>query len=119
MLALLVGELEEDALAFGLLEALAVALEEVVRPALAADADEQRLPVVDALLQLLGAGREQAVGRALEEEERRLRLEAGMLRQQLAVARLELAEVLLLLVGEPLEHLGGRARSRASFAARV
>ena len=46
--ALLVGELEEDPLAFGVLEALAVALEEPVRAALAADADQQRLQVVDA-----------------------------------------------------------------------
>ena len=75
MLALLVGELEEDALAFRLLEALAVRLEEAVRSALAADADEQRLAVAAALLELLGARREQAVGGALEEEERRLRLE--------------------------------------------
>ena len=46
--ALFVGELEEDALAFGVLEALAVPLEELVRPALALDADEQRLLIVDA-----------------------------------------------------------------------
>ena len=44
--ALLVGELEEDALALGLLEALAVFLEELVRAALAADADEQRAAIV-------------------------------------------------------------------------
>ena len=49
VLALLVGELQEDALAFGVLEALAVSLEEAVRAALAADADHQRLPVVDAV----------------------------------------------------------------------
>jgi hypothetical protein len=42
VLALLVGELEENPLALGLLEPLAVALEELVRAALAADADEQR-----------------------------------------------------------------------------
>ena len=46
--ALLVGELEEDLLAFGVLEPLAVALEELVRAALALDADEQRLLIVDA-----------------------------------------------------------------------
>ena len=55
MLALLVGELEEDLLALGVLEPLAVALEELVRAALAADADEQRLLVVDAVGQLFGA----------------------------------------------------------------
>ena len=44
---LLVGELEEDPLAFGILEPLAVPLEEPVRSALAADADQQRLLVVD------------------------------------------------------------------------
>ena len=64
------------ALAFGLLEALAVFLEELVRAALAADADEQRLrDRRTPFLQLLGAGGEQPVGRALEEQERRLRLE--------------------------------------------
>ena len=51
--ALFVGELEEDLLAFGVLEPLAVALEELVRAALALDADEQRLLIVDALAQLL------------------------------------------------------------------
>ena len=49
VLALLVGELEEDPLAFGVLEPLAVALEEPVRAALAPDADQQRLPIVDAV----------------------------------------------------------------------
>ena len=75
VLALLVGELEEDLLAFGVLEPLAVSLEELVRAALALDADEQRLLIVDAVAQLLGALGEQAVGRALEEQERRPRLE--------------------------------------------
>ena len=46
MVALLGRELEEDLLALGVLEALAVALEELVRVALAADADEQRAQVV-------------------------------------------------------------------------
>ena len=61
MLALLVGELEEDLLAFGVLEALAVLLEEAMRAALAADADHQRLLIVDAAQQPLGAFGEQAV----------------------------------------------------------
>ena len=49
-----------------------VLLEEPVRPALAADADPERLLVVDALAQPLGALGEEAVGRPFEEEERRL-----------------------------------------------
>ena len=49
MFALFVGELEEDLLALGVLELLAIFLEEPVRAALAADADEQRLLVVDPL----------------------------------------------------------------------
>src|SRR5687768_18055828 len=53
--ALLVSELEEDLLALGILEALAVLLEEPVRTALAADADHQRLLIVDAAQQALGA----------------------------------------------------------------
>ena len=76
---LFVGELEEDLLALRVLEALAVALEEPVRAALAPDADHQRLQIVDALGQLLGAGGEQAVGGALEEQERRPRLELRIL----------------------------------------
>ena len=61
--ALLVGELEEDPLAFGVLEPLAVALEELVRAALALDADEQRLLIVHAAAQLLRAVGEDAVRR--------------------------------------------------------
>ena len=61
MLALLVGELEEDLLALRILESLAVLLEEPVRAALATDADEQRLLIVDAAQQALGALGEQAV----------------------------------------------------------
>ena len=49
VVALLVGELEEDALAFRFLEPLAVPLEELVRAALAADADEQGLAIGAAL----------------------------------------------------------------------
>src|SRR6478752_9126219 len=71
VLPLLVRELEEDPLAFRVLETLAVALEETVRAALAADPDHQRLQVADALRQLIGAGSEEPVGRALEEEEGR------------------------------------------------
>src|SRR5262245_144702 len=86
--ALLVGELEEDPLALGVLETLAVALEELVRSAFAADADHQRLAVVETLGQLLGARREEPVGGPLEKEEGRTRLELRVLRQELAVARL-------------------------------
>ena len=49
MLTLFFGKLEEDLFAFGVFEAIAVAFEEVVRSALALDADEQRLEIVDAL----------------------------------------------------------------------
>ncbi len=117
--ALLVGELEEDALALGVLEPLAVALEEPVRAALAPDADHQRLAVVDALGELIGAGGEQTVGRALEEQERRPRLELRILLQQLAVARLELAEMLLLLLGQLLEHAAAARVARDARGARV
>src|SRR6187402_912526 len=90
MLALLFGELEEDALAFRVLEALAVLLEEAVRAALAADADAVGLEIVDAVAaQLLGPRREQSVGGALEKQERRARLEARVLLEQFLVAVLE------------------------------
>ena len=45
MLALFFGEFQENALALGILEALAVSLEEAMRPALAADADAVRLVI--------------------------------------------------------------------------
>ena len=80
MLALLVGKLEEDLLAFRVLEALAVFLEEAMRAALAADADHQRLLIVDAAQQPIGAFGEQAVGGALEEQERRPRFELRIAR---------------------------------------
>ena len=66
MRAFFFGELEEDLLALGVFEALAVFLEELVRAALALDADEQRLQVVDALAQLLGALGEEAVAAPLK-----------------------------------------------------
>src|SRR5579864_5774195 len=80
---LLVGELEEHLLALGILEALAVALEELVRAALASDPDEQRPRIVDALAELLGASREEAARRALEEEKRRPCLELRIAGRQL------------------------------------
>src|SRR5207344_1104038 len=73
MLALLVGKLEEDLLALRILEALAVLLEEPVGVALATDADEQRLLIVDAAQQTIRAFGEQAVRGALEEKEGRPR----------------------------------------------
>ena len=100
---LFLGELHEDLLAFGVLEPLAVLLEEAVRAALAADADQQRLLVVDALGEPVGALGEQPVGGALEKQERRTRLQLRIGRQQLRVARLERAEMLLFLFGELLE----------------
>ena len=110
MLALFFGELEEDALAFRVLEPLAVALEEAMRAALAADADAIGLEIVDAVAaQLLGAGREQAVGRALEEQERRPRLELRILLEQLLVAVLERLQVMHFFGGELAEDLA-RAR---------
>src|SRR5687768_13036199 len=65
--ALLVGELQEDALALGLFKPIAVTLEELMGAALALDPDQERLTVIDALFQLSGAGCKQSVGRSLEE----------------------------------------------------
>jgi hypothetical protein len=75
MRPLLVGELQEYLLALGILEPLTVALEELVRSALALDSDQQRLRVVDAPAQLLGSRVEQAMRRTFEEKECRPRLE--------------------------------------------
>src|SRR6185295_15545739 len=71
MRALFVGELEEDALALRVFEAFAVALEEAMRPALARDADAQRLFVVHAGAQLVEPFGEEPAGRSFEEEKRR------------------------------------------------
>src|SRR5690606_13146563 len=103
MLPLLFGELEEDLLPLGVLEAFPVPLEEPVRSALAADPDEIGLLVVDAARQPLRPLGEEAVGRALEEQERRTRFQLGIALEQPLIARLERAEVLLLLFGELLE----------------
>src|SRR5262245_38694826 len=97
--ALLRGELEEDPLAFRVFEPFAVAPEEAMRSTFAADADEQRLLIVHARAQLLGAFGKQPVGGALEEEERRPPFEIGIFRQQLLIAFLQRAEVFLLLAG--------------------
>src|SRR5205814_3196060 len=98
---------------------LAVLLEEAVRIALATDADEQRLLIVDAAQQAVGALGEQAVRRALEEQERRTGLELRIAREQLAVARLELAQMLLLFGREIVEHLPAAGVFRNARGARV
>ena len=67
MFPLFVGELEEDLFALGVFEAVSVFLEEPVRTALAADANQQRLLVVDPFQEAFGAFGEQSVRSALEE----------------------------------------------------
>src|SRR3954463_12015547 len=114
--ALFVGELEEDLLAFGILEALTVFLEEAVRSALAPDSDHQRLLIVDAVDQTLGALGEQAVRRPLEEQEGRAGLEMRVAPQQLGVPILECGQMFLFLCREVVEDLAtagvlGHARS--------
>ena len=103
MLAFLVGELQEDPLPLGVFEPLAVPLEETVRPALAANADQERLPIVHPLRQLVGAGGEQAVRRPLEEQEGGPGLELRVFGEELLVSSFELAEMLLLFPGQTLE----------------
>src|SRR5262245_38508663 len=107
--AFFLGEFEEDLLALGILETLAVALEELVRAALALDADEQRLFVVHALAQLLGTLGEQPARRAFEEQKRRPRFELRVLRDQFLVALLQRAEVFLFFFVQFLED-GAAAR---------
>src|SRR4051812_44295409 len=98
----LVGELEKDLFAFRVLEPFAVAFEELVRPAFAADADQQRLLVIDALAQLLGAFREQPARRAFEEQERRSGFELRILRAQFLVTLLQRRQMFLLFFAELL-----------------
>src|SRR5262245_7672933 len=117
VVALLVGEFEEDLFALGVFEPLAVALEELVRAALAADADAQRFQIVHTLLELLGARREQRARGALEEKERRPRFELRILLQERLVALLQRAEMLSFFPGQFLKHraaapiLGHRGRA--------
>src|SRR4051794_37191643 len=66
MRALFVCEFQEDLLALGVLEPLSVPLEELMRPAFAFDADQQRLCVVGDMRQPLGAGVEETARRSLE-----------------------------------------------------
>ena len=103
VLALFSRELEKDLFALRVFEALAVALEEIVRASFALDADEQRLLVVDPFAQLCGAFVEQAVGRAFEEQKGRPRFEVRVGRNELAIALLERGEMLVLLGGKPLK----------------
>ena len=119
MRALFGGELEEDLLAFRVFEPLAVAFEELVRSALALDADEQRLLIVDAAAQLVGALGEEPARRALEEQERRPRFEQRILRHQLRIALLERAQVIALLGGQPLEHVAAPRVGRQARRAEV
>src|SRR5262249_19616186 len=118
--ALLVGEFEEHLLAFRFLEPLAVALEELVGAALAADADEQRLLIVDAARpQLLGALGEETARGSLEEQKRRVRLERGTAGRERRVPRLERRQVLALFAREPLEDAAAARIARHPGGARV
>jgi hypothetical protein len=69
--ALLIRKFEKDLLAFRVFEAFAVLLEEPVRVPLAADADQQRLLIVDAAEETVRSFGEQSVCRTLEEQKRR------------------------------------------------
>src|SRR5262249_633801 len=85
-----------DLLAFGVLEAIAISFEELMRTPLALDPDEQRLQIVHAFPQRLGAFREQTVGCSLEEEKRRPRLELRIGGKKLGVAFPESRQMLAL-----------------------
>src|SRR5690242_15754886 len=100
--AFFIGEFEKDLLALGILEALAVLLEEAMRAALAADADEQRLLIVDAVDEPFAAFGEESVGGAFEEQEGRPRLELRVALQQLRVPFFERAEMMFLFRREVL-----------------
>ena len=120
MIAFFVCELEEDLLALGVFKPLAVALEEAMRPALAADADQKRLLVVHAGgEQLLGPIGEQTVGRAFEEEERRPRLELRITREQLTVPIFELAQVSVFVLSKLLEDRASSRIARNRRRARI
>lgn len=119
VLALFVGKLEEDLLAFGILEPFAVFLEETVRSPLASNADHQRLLVVDPTHQTFGALGEQTVRRAFEEEERGTGFELRVAHQELPVPAFQLSKVFLLFFGEVLKDLAASRVARQTRSARV
>src|SRR5262245_64738041 len=90
-----------------------------MRAALAANADPERLLIVDALLELFGAGGKQAARRTLEEQERRPRFELRILGEQLLIPLLEGSEVFFLLFGKALEHQAAATILRHRRGARV
>src|SRR5687767_3623589 len=67
-----------------------------MRPALALDADEKRLLIVDALAEPIGTFGEKAVRGAFEKEKRGTRLQLGIHLEQLRVSRFERAEMFFL-----------------------
>src|SRR5262245_1859306 len=69
--ALLVSEFQEDLLALGVFETLAVTFEKLVRAALALDPDQQCLLIVDTLAKFRRPFIEKPVGGSLEKKERR------------------------------------------------
>ena len=119
MLFLFFGELHEDLLAFRVFEALAVFLEEAMRAPLAANANQQRLLIVHALVEPVCAFGEQPVCGALEEEERGPGLELGVRLQQLRIARFERAEVFLLFFGQLLKNGAAPCVLRDARRARI
>ena len=73
-LAFLVCELEEDLLALGILESLAVPPKEPMGPTLAAYSDHQRFLIVHAIGQFVSPRCKQSVGCPFEEQKRGTRL---------------------------------------------
>src|SRR5260221_4253076 len=100
---LLFREFHENLLALGILEALTVFPEKAMRAAFAADPDHERLLVIDAFCQALGAFREEPVRGALEEQKRGPRFQERIGGQQLGISRFERAEMLLLFPGQLLK----------------
>ena len=113
------GEFEKDLLAFRILEPLAVFLEELVRVALAPNADEQRLQIVHPGAQLLGALGENAVGGTFEEQKGRPRLEQRVLGRQLVISPFECSEMLFFFTGELLEDAAAAGIGRERGGPRV
>jgi hypothetical protein len=105
VIAFLLGEFQENLLAFRVLEAFAVALEEAVRATFAADPDLVRFAIVHTRhQQFVGASRKQPIGRSLEEEEGRPRFELRILIEQLLVPLFESAEMVLFFFSETMKH---------------
>ena len=103
---------------FGVLKTLSILLEEAVRATFATDANQERLLIVHAARQSIGALGKQSVRGPFEKQKRRSRFELRVTLKQFAVSCLELAECSFSSLARSSNTFRPRA-SRVSRAARL